>query len=61
MGAEAAGMEMGVGWSLGVGGGQEGGMGGEEREERCKNTLTHSNQRWLRLAGRANINICAHV
>lgn len=31
MGAEAAGIEMGVGWSLGVGGGEEGGMGREER------------------------------
>ena len=35
MGAEAAGMEMGVGWSLGVGGGGGwGGEGGEGREER---------------------------
>lgn len=25
-------MEMGVGWSLGVGEGREGGMGGDERE-----------------------------
>lgn len=35
MWAEAVGIEMGVGWSLGVGGGQEaGGMGREEKRER---------------------------
>lgn len=34
MWAEAVGIEMGVGWSLGVGGGQDGGMGREEKRER---------------------------
>lgn len=52
---------MGVGWSLGVGGGQEGGDGQRRDGEMQKNTLTLSNQRWLQLASEANINICAHM
>lgn len=50
MWAEAVGIEMGVGWSLGVGGGQEaGGEGGraERRKERGDGEIggqTHSNQ-----------------
>lgn len=44
MGTEATGMEMGVGWSLGVGERTERGMG-ERREgmERCKSTLPQIN------------------
>lgn len=42
------------------GGDKKGGMG-REGIERCKNTLTHSNQWWLQLASEANINICAHM
>lgn len=48
MWAEAVGIEMGVGWSLGVGGGQEGGGGWAERKkERGDGEIggqTHSNQ-----------------
>lgn len=48
MWAEAVGIEMGVGWSLGVGGGQEAGGGwAERRKERGDGKIggqTHSNQ-----------------
>lgn len=49
MGAEAAGMEMGVGWSLGVGEAREGGMGGWAEDgqrgdgEMRKHLHTHNN------------------
>lgn len=65
MGAEAAGLEMGVGWSLGVRwGGQGGGMGGEEEERekgrRDAKTLSDSNQRWPLPASQADTNTCTH-
>lgn len=47
MWAEAVGIEMGVGWSLGVGGGQEGGGWAERRKERGDGEIggqTHSYQ-----------------